>query len=244
MPKQLMVGLCFSAVLIVALFARKDHDALALADAAAATDSATATERLATSTATATATATVRPTTTPTLIPTAATPPSVYLPLLYKQELITPTLRNGNFENGLQAWSESSSEEYRLIFMTEELSGTVPHSGEWAAWLGGIRGEISVLSQETIVPEASPFLQYWSAILPSPNCDRDLASIVIDSVQLAAQYSLCVEGSQPWSVKTVDLSRYAGKVVWLEFRVELARGSNSSLFLDDIEWVESATPVE
>jgi hypothetical protein len=151
------------------------------------------------------------------------------------------TLRNGDFEEGTAAWQESSSKSLRLILQREELGGVIPHSGEWLAWLGGKSDELSVLSQTVTVPPEQPYLTYWKSIGAPPDCSRDVASVIVNTIQLIDQFSLCVQDAQAWVPHTVDLSLYAGTTITLQFRVDITLNSfPSSLYLDDIQWNAAA----
>ncbi|MEZ4675596.1 MAG: hypothetical protein R2932_15300 [Caldilineaceae bacterium] len=181
---------------------------------------------------------------TPTLISTTAptvtqTPNALYLPVVIRQGI--NTLRNGDFEQGTAHWTEFSSRAYRLIVHNDQLTETEPHNGTWAAWLGGLNGEISKLSQETRVPAGEPFLRYWYLISSDPMCGNDVASVLIDDRTIVDQFSLCEVNTKNWHVRTLDLSRYTGQTITLTFRVDTDRDDHpSNLYLDDVEWISPA----
>lgn len=177
-------------------------------------------------------------TTTPTLQPTTPpTPHLLYLPAVMRQEPLT--LRNGDFEAGTTVWQESSSKSLRLILKRDELEGIEPHSGEWAAWLGGQVAESSILSQQFMVPLNQTTLTYWRAVAIPENCGRDVATVLItnSTVNEIEQFNLCTVSAPGWTRQTKDLSVYAGATVTLEFRVDTAGNAEpSSLFIDDVAW--------
>ncbi len=184
-------------------------------------------------------TATPRPaptiTATPTFIPTAPPDHALYLPVLLR--LGPLPLYNGDFEQGNIGWQESSNGQFRLIFEQSALQEVTPHTGEWAAWLGGKSGEVSELYQQVTVPFATPFLRYWMMIRTTADCGTDSAGILIDDI-LLDQFVLCAIGSTEWTAQTLDLSAYVGQTVTLTFRVETDRDQrHSNLYLDDIEWI-------
>jgi hypothetical protein len=194
---------------------------------------------------TPTALADLTPTTTPTFVPTTAsspiiTPDVIFLPLVQRQEFVM--LQNGDFEEGAKAWQESSSKSLRLILQRDDLEGVIPHSGEWLAWLGGKSDELSILSQTVTVPPEQSILTYWKSIGASPDCRRDVASVIVNTIQLVDQFILCVPDAQAWAPHTVDLSLYAGTTITLQFRVDITVNDfPSSLYIDDIQWTSAAT---
>ncbi|MCU0580158.1 MAG: hypothetical protein MUF69_11545, partial [Desulfobacterota bacterium] len=59
----------------------------------------------------------------------------LYLPLIFKNYPIA----NPHFDLGRDgSWSENSSNDFMVILNTAELQGILPHTGNWAAWLGGV----------------------------------------------------------------------------------------------------------
>lgn len=183
---------------------------------------------------------TITPTATPTatFVPTTTFQPKLYLPLLLNQG--DPVLRNGDFEAGSVDWSEYSSGNYRLIVKEAELQNMLPHSGEWAAWLGGKNNETSELSQQMKVAASTSTLHFWYNITAQPQCGLDIASVLIDE-DLIEQFHLCKITTSSWTLRILDLSRYQGQIVTLRFRVETDRdGRHSNFFIDDVDW--SAAP--
>lgn len=177
-------------------------------------------------------------TATPTILPTVPpTPHLIYLPAVMHQERLP--LRNGNFEAGTAVWQESSSKSLRLILQRDELEGIEPHSGEWAAWLGGQVAESSILSQQFTIPLDQTTLTYWRAVAVPANCGRDVATVLVTNpvINEIEQFNLCTATGPGWTRHTKDLSAYAGATVTLEFRVDTAGNAEaSSLFIDDIAW--------
>lgn len=191
---------------------------------------------ISTVTATPTLTATLTPT--PTLATTKApSSVSVFLPLVMRQEFIT--LRNGDFEAGTRIWQETSSRSQQLILQREKLEGMQPHGGEWAAWLGGKRDELSILSQDVSVSGERPILAYWYAIVAPADCGRDIATITVDN-EILEQFSLCVPNRRDWVRRTFDLSDYKDKVVTLQFQVQtMPDHPPSTLLVDDVAWISA-----
>ena len=211
-----------------------------------ATDTAPST---ATPAITQTVTPTVTPTPTfiPTSLPTDAnpfpptptrTPLAIYLPSVVRQEF--KTLRNGGFEEGNEPWTWKSRRDYEIILPVALLVGVLPHSGEWAAWLGGALDEQSMLAQSVTIPMARPVLHYWYRYgVHDGLCAAGKASVKISSEETMKRYDLCSSGPQEWRSDSIDLSAYAGRTIMLTFLVEVgATGTASSFYLDDIEWIE------
>ncbi|MCB0104429.1 MAG: hypothetical protein KDE53_00915 [Caldilineaceae bacterium] len=183
---------------------------------------------------------TATPTATPTLVPTREITYPLYVPVLLNQR--EPTLRNGDFEAGNRYWTEYSRRQYRLILARAELQTVVPHGGEWAAWLGGKNNETSELSQRVTVPSETPVLHFWYSILAEPDCGLDIASILVDD-QLIDQFQLCQILDVDWTERLLDLQRFRGQIVTIQFRVDTDRnGRHSNLFLDDVEWRVTSEP--
>lgn len=108
-----------------------------------------------------------------------------------------------------------------------------PHSGSWAAWLGGDYDEVAYLQQSVFVPADRPYLGYWHWIDSADVCGYDFAYVRING-STVHQYDLCSSNNTGgWVPLVVDLSGYAGQTVQLQVRVETDSSGNSNLFLDD-----------
>lgn len=156
------------------------------------------------------------------------------MPLLLKY---IDQVSNGDFESGPTAWKEYSFLNYPIILQTPGELQKPPHSGHWAAWLGGLDGETASIDQNIYVSSARPFLQYWQWIVSDDqNCSNDEAEVLIDALVLS-HFNLCQSAnSLNWEMQTLDLSAYSGRVVNLKFLATTNAGENtaSSLYLDDI----------
>lgn len=158
----------------------------------------------------------------------------VYLPLIAKT---TSAIKNGDFENGATSWTEFSKEGGAIIVSTDNglPNGFTPHSGKWAAWLGGVRNNITYIEQDISVPSSQPYLSYWEWIASEDSCGGDFAGIVVNGSNVVEQYNLCASSNtQNWSQRIIDLSSYAGQDIKLQIRVETNSTLNSNLFIDDI----------
>ena len=196
-----------------------------------------------------TATATNTPVVT--LTPTSATPKRVFLSLVRRNQSIaipTPTpapepIANSDFEDGRAGWGEVSSNERALIRMRGDLSIS-PHSGDWAAWLGGVADEVSAIGQQIAVPAGATQLSYWIWIDSEDDCDAEVGGIVFDTgddVEAADGYWLCRENNtQGWQQRVIDIENYAGSSVGLVILAENNDSRVSNLYIDDVR-IEAET---
>lgn len=157
-------------------------------------------------------------------------------------------LRNGTFEDGADGiWLEQSTNfgaEGSLILVEAELPPeSQPHSGSYAAWLGGANLEISTLKQSFNLPAASTVtLVYYYQIQSEDACGYDSASLLIQA-QTVTAIDLCEEtATNGWQQATVDLSSRAGQPLTLEFRAATDEGQISSFLLDDVSLLLTAAP--
>ena len=148
-------------------------------------------------------------------------------------------IANGNFEGGPGVgWDELSL--YGVDLIVSEAPAPA-HSGEWLAWLGGLRDEASILSQYVAIPTAAPILSFYHWIDSADECGKDLASIHI-ATDMVWSADLCTDTHMSgWERQVVDLSAYAGRgTVQLDFIVITSLNIHSSWFLDDVALVPSA----
>ncbi|MFU8827778.1 MAG: hypothetical protein ACNA70_09870, partial [Brevefilum sp.] len=85
----------------------------------------------------------------------------IYLPLIIKGDVSSPPsggIVNGGFEQGSVGWTQYSSNGWELITY---YGAGFPHSGSWAAWLGGDDDETSRISQTVNIPVSQPYLHFW-----------------------------------------------------------------------------------
>ena len=109
-----------------------------------------------------------------------------------------------------------------------------PHSGSWAAWLGGADFEISVVSQKIKVPDNAQTLSFWYWIGSDDLCGNDTAGIFLGTQQVKG-YDLCVARKTiGWVQDSVNLSGYRGQTLDLSFKVVTDEMVNSNFFVDDV----------
>ncbi len=160
-----------------------------------------------------------------------------YLPLVAKQEAPAGLLPNGGFEDGPVTWGLSSTHGRDLIVTTASLTATghTTHSGQWAAWLGGVFTETAAMAQTVLVPPGAPYLAYWQWVdSAETGCHYDIASIWVNG-NVEDAYGLCAAlETNAWTRRTVDLSAFAGQSINLRLQVTTDSNLNSSLYLDDV----------
>ncbi|MEM2130180.1 MAG: hypothetical protein QXZ70_06245 [Candidatus Bathyarchaeia archaeon] len=145
---------------------------------------------------------------------------------------------NPGFEQGADiGWSKSSTNGRRLIYSSGFPAPVTPHSGNWAAWLGGVHNEVSLLSQ-TIIPPAnatSATLTYWYWIQSGESsCIYDHAWVELNG-GLLRLHDLCSSGNtNGWRQAIVNLTPYLGQPIGLRFYVDTDSSIISHFFIDDV----------
>ena len=166
----------------------------------------------------------------------AACPPEgckIYLPAVFKY---VDQITNGDFEMGAVGWKEFSAQNYLIILLSTELQKP-PHSGAWAAWLGGDDEETASIDQDIFVSAVRPYLQYWQWIVSDEaNCSNDEAKVLINAAVLAQENLCLATNTNAWEQRSIDLNAFVGQIVNLKFWVSTdpTVGTISSLYLDDI----------
>lgn len=144
-------------------------------------------------------------------------------------------LLNGGFEEGPgTGWMEYSSNGWALVVDNFLYTGVTPHSGEWAAWLGGDSDETSILTQTVTIFAETPYLTFHHILYSEDSCGFDYANIFVNG-ELVAGYDLCFSTlTDGWVQEAVNLESYAGQVVTLEFVAVTNSYNVSNWFLDDV----------
>ena len=146
---------------------------------------------------------------------------------------------NGDFENGSTGWTEYSTHGWDIIVDPSEV-GITPHSGTYAAWLGGEFDDISYIEQQITIPGGTPYLVYWHWIASEDECGYDIGRVMVNNVEVDS-YDLCNSTSTSgWVTHSVNLSAYIGQNVMLQIRAETDFILNSNLFVDDVSLQASA----
>lgn len=143
-------------------------------------------------------------------------------------------IANGDFENGRDgSWQEYSAYGWDIIVDSFELP-IPPHSGSWAAWLGGDSNEVSYILQGVTIPAEASTLSFWHWIGSDDACGYDFGWVKINNTNVLI-IDLCEDNNTDgWIKNTLDISAYAGQTVTLQFRVETDDLLYSSYFVDDV----------
>jgi serine protease AprX len=159
----------------------------------------------------------------------------IHLPLVMKGYTPPPPLENGDFEAGpWQGWIEYSSNGFQIVMHANDLE-LVPHSGVWAAWLGGAKNETAYIEQPADIALGRHYLHYWQWRAASTfDCNADKATLLINGAPVKT-YSLCVStNTGRWVESVVDLGAYGGQTVSLRFLTETSPTTASSWYIDDV----------
>lgn len=195
----------------------------------------------ATATPTPTDTPTPEPTATDTPIPTPPTALPTYTPVPPSPTPSGSLIQNGDFENGIDPWQESSAGGYELV------GGTNPHSGHYSAYVCGYSSCNDVLSQDFTVSASSSdiSISYWwyaATNRTSKVCRDNLSVLLLNSngkIIGKLQKACNTDASQSWRQTTFNatkvLSSYAGQTVTLVFVGKTAATQvTTAFFVDDV----------
>lgn len=147
-------------------------------------------------------------------------------------------ISNPGFEQGSgTGWSKSSANGRSLIYSSGFPSPVTPHSGSWAAWLGGVHNEVSILSQ-TVIPPAnatSATLTYWYWVQSGESsCSYDHAWVELNG-GLLRLHDLCSSGNtNGWRQAIINLTPYLGQPIELRFYVDTDSSITSHFLIDDV----------
>ncbi len=193
-----------------------------------------------------------------------------YLPFIPKERTPTPTptftptptrtpvpvanpIQNGGFESAntetgpwLSAWCSPPDlgSGCALVGFDSRSnlsgSGASPHTGGWAAWLGGNYNAQWETAQYITVPASGSTLRYWHWVLSDePVCDLNNIDgawlfFISDQAHLVDSFHLCTPNqTNGWVKRDVNLSAYVGQAGWLKF-IMRNLGAISSWFIDDV----------
>jgi hypothetical protein len=148
----------------------------------------------------------------------------------------TSQVVNGNFESGPVGWYTFAQPSYQII---EQSSDTVsPHSGTWKARMQGGYNGGAILSQQVVVPAATPILSFFHYIYSTENiCGDDYGAFQVNGVAKGS-YDFCVgTHTGGWVYQAYDLASYIGQTVTIEFYIQGDENWASLWFLDDIAFV-------
>lgn len=167
---------------------------------------------------------------------------SIYLPIISKIQ--AKPLQNGSFDQGPDgSWQETSTSQNSIVIKASDIP-SVPnqpnitaHSGEWVAWLGGLDGETSTLSQTIIIPDNAAALHYYywiESYEAASNCGFDKATVLLGGSVLTA-YDLCeTTNTGGWKGAQWDISAYRGQALELVFQLVNDSVDWSNLYIDTV----------
>ncbi|MFZ1474593.1 MAG: hypothetical protein WAV79_16855, partial [Anaerolineae bacterium] len=157
-------------------------------------------------------------------------------------------LINGDFEQYHTGWTETTMISYPIINHANDLPVT-PHSGSYAAWLGGYHSADDQLFQTVSVPAnitaATLGFWYWSTTSETgPGFDYfalqiinpDNGSHYVDAIEIDA-----VPPTNDWRFASYMLTpsqvaAIRGNTVRVRFRVITDGSLYSSFFIDDVSF--------
>lgn len=132
-------------------------------------------------------------------------------------------LLNGDFESGVQNWSEYSSGYYELITNYYQWA----HSGSWFAWLGGFDSAFEYIYQELTVPanatSASVNFHYQIDTEDDPSDAYDTMEVKIINPNTYAPLKTLVtlsnlDADPDWAASnSYDISEFKGQTIGLAF---------------------------
>jgi hypothetical protein len=144
-----------------------------------------------------------------------------------------------SFEGGeTDGWVADSSSGLPVISDSQVNFGTMTHSGNWSAWLGGVYNDVSFLEKTFTVPVSHTKLTFWRWIISEDACGGDKFTLLINGSPVDSLVLCAAVDSVDWQQYTFDLSLYAGQTVTVRLQVETDSSYHSSLFVDDISLVQ------
>ncbi len=166
----------------------------------------------------------------------------------------TQMLVNGDFEQYHTGWTETTQVPTPIINHANDLPVT-PHSGDYAAWLGGYDGADDQLFQTVAVPAGATAgtlsFWYWSEtdevdagydyfslqIIDPVNGSHYVDAVDIDAVPPTGGWQ-----SASYTLTAGEIAAIKGKSVRVRFRVVTDWNTLSSFFIDDVSFDVSSGP--
>ncbi|HRJ44116.1 MAG TPA: hypothetical protein PL105_19655, partial [Caldilineaceae bacterium] len=159
-----------------------------------------------------------------------------YLPAILRYSVIRAN--NGGFELGPVQWDEySSTGQNGLIRSAPELA-VPPHTGYWAARLGGQDNDLSMLSQGVSIAKENACLVFWQWTQSKDACSADYGGVGINGKWVDV-HSLCAGTSTAgWARRQISMTQYSTAITStltvLNFAVVNDYSVPSTLYLDDV----------
>jgi hypothetical protein len=160
-------------------------------------------------------------------------------------ELPVGILINGDFEQGRDVgWAEVHNHD-DVSIRTSFPPTVAPHSGTWAAWLGGAYNDVTTIAQQVTISAERPYLGYWYWIASADVCGAtiyDSGGVTVNNT-LIEGYPLCSSANtEGWRLRGVDLRPYIGQQVTIVLFAVTDGSLNSNLFIDDVALLEVLPP--
>ena len=129
---------------------------------------------------------------------------------------------------------------YPLIVDVSYAGMKQPHSGDWAAWMGGALGEVAYLQQEVNINPTAPYLTFWEWIESGESvCGDDTLEILINT-NVVLNTHLCIsQNTGGWIQRSVNLQPYSNGDSSLVIRVVTDNAQNSNYYIDDLSFTTS-----
>jgi hypothetical protein len=151
-------------------------------------------------------------------------------------------LVDGGFDDGSGAWIEVSSGGFPLIQDAAGLGSVTPHSGSYAAWLGGAPLEDSGLGQPVLVPEGTVSLTasgFFGLTSTDPGlADYAYATIGSDDSGIAQTFAMWDprDATTPWVpfTSTTDAADLAGLSLTFLIGSTTDDVENTNFFFDSL----------
>lgn len=178
---------------------------------------------------------------------------NLYMPIVLRNHFVCPEdqelIQNGGFEQGAVLWVEAAP--YSLI---RDLTPIAPHTGNWAAWMGGYLNANDQLYQDFRVPlgTASLDVSFYVVITTTETTPYDydnFYAVVEDSQGQQIQRLIHLSNADEiliWHhvAGSIDFSRWAGQLVRLRFIVTGNNQLRTSFVLDDVSLVVQCSPTK
>ncbi len=149
---------------------------------------------------------------------------------------VATLLQNGDFELGRDG---SWQNDYLLAEAYQFAEYTIPYSGNWSAFMGGVNGFADSISQVITLPSgASDLTLSYHYFIQSveTQCQWDRAEVRLNQVVIETHGLCTATNTAGWAMNSINLDDFAGQEVNLQFYVETDHLFNPSLFLiDDIQ---------
>ena len=152
-------------------------------------------------------------------------------------------LPNGDFEQGPVIWTQFSTRGLPLIRHLSEV-GVTARSGLWGAVLGMWNEETAYIEQQVQVPVDAISVNYWYQVgSVDTHLGFDFVWIIINGSDIIDEFHLHDdENTTIWTLRTADISAYAGQTVSLRIMAEIDIVEESTIWIDDVFFESGGTP--